>query len=164
MSSLHLLDCVVELLLQLLGLDLSVALLLVLLVEQLLLESFALRVLLLQPGLLLNDELLLSLLHVLLELHLLLAAELFAKAVRLRVFALLHKSLEYLLVLEKARTRLKSEGLVQVSFIRLPELDKLLHVGLLEGFKVCLATFDEVFLVDVPCMLEVANVLLLLLE
>ena len=54
----------------------------------------------LKPGLLLNDQLLRTLLLVLIEFHLLLAGEFLAQPVRFSVLTLLHQALEDLLVLE----------------------------------------------------------------
>ena len=76
------------------------ALLLVLLVDELLLEGFPLVHLLLHPGLLLHDQFLLPFLYVLLMFHLLHAREFFAEGMRLSVLALLDEPLKDLLVLE----------------------------------------------------------------
>ena len=85
----------------LLGFGGSLALLLVLLVDELFLEGLALVHLFLQPGLFLDNELLLALLQVLLVLNLLLPHELLAQGMRLCVLALLNEALEDLLGLEE---------------------------------------------------------------
>jgi len=102
MTPFHLLDGVVELFLKLLSLDSSLALLLVLLVDQLLFESFPLVHLSFQPGLFLHNELLLSFLKVLLMLQFFLASKLFAQCVCFSVLALLDEALKDLFVLKQA--------------------------------------------------------------
>ena len=84
----------------LLSLDLSLALLFVLLVDEFLFERRTLMSLRLQPSLLLHDQLLLPLLKVLLAIDLFLLGELFAKGVRLRILTLLNETLKHFLVLK----------------------------------------------------------------
>lgn len=100
MAALHLLNRVVELFLELLSLDGSLPLLLVLLVDQFLLQGLTLVHLLLKPRLLLDNKLLLAFLQILLMLHFFLPCEFFTQGVRLRVFALLHQTLEHLFILQ----------------------------------------------------------------
>lgn len=89
-ASLHLLNGVIELLLELLGLDLALALLLVLLVDEFLLQGSPLVSLLLKPLLLRHYKLLLAHLQILLLLDCLHVGELFPESVRLRVLPLLN--------------------------------------------------------------------------
>ena len=140
------------------------ALLLVLLVDELFLEGLALVHLFLQPGLFLDNKLLLALLKVLLVLNLLLPSELLAQGMSLRVLPLLYKSFKDLLVLEELSGLLEAEGLVQLALVVLAQLDQLSHVRLLQRFQVSLAGIYELLLVFVPVAFEVAQVLLLLLQ
>lgn len=117
MTPLHLLNGVVELLLQLFSLDLAITLLLVLSVDELLLKSSLFVSLLLQPRLLLLNQLFLSFLEVLLVLDLLLDSKFFAQGMGLGVFALLHESFEDLFVLQQLGRLLEAERLVQVALI-----------------------------------------------
>ena len=91
------------------GLNLTLSLLLILLIDQFFLESSALMSLLLKPSLLLDHELLLAILHVPLVLTLFLLSKLFTQGMRLSVLALLHETLKDLLVLQERCTRLKSK-------------------------------------------------------
>ena len=79
--------------------------------------------LLLQPCLLLNNEFLLALLHVLLMLGLFLPCELFTQGVSLRILALLNESFKDLLVLEQLGGLLEPESLVKLSLEILSQLN-----------------------------------------
>ena len=85
----------------------------------------------LQPGLFLDNELLLALLQVLLVLNLLLPHELLAQGMRLCVLPLLDQSFKDLLVLEELSGLLEAEGLVQLALVVLAQLDQLGHMRLL---------------------------------
>ena len=69
----------------------------------------------------------------------LLLSELFSKRVRLGVFTLLNEPLKDLLVLQQLGRLLESEGFVQLPLEVFAQLDKLGHMGLLEGFQIGLA-------------------------
>ena len=99
------------------SLDLAITLLLVLSVDELLLKSSLFVSLLLQPRLLLLNQLFLSFLEVLLVLDLLLDSKFFAQGMGLGVFALLHESFEDLFVLQQLGRLLEAERLVQVALI-----------------------------------------------
>lgn len=131
MTTLHLLNCIVELLLELLSLDSSLTFLLVLLVDKFLLKGLPFMHLLVQPSLLLHDEFLLALLEVLLMLDLFLPGKFFAQGVRLCIFALLDETLKDLFVLEELSRLLEAERLVKAALKVFSKLKQLCHVSLL---------------------------------
>lgn len=121
MASLHFFYRIVELFLQLLSLGTSLALLLIFLVDKFLLKCFSLMDLLLQPCLLLNNELLLALLQVLLMLSLFLTCEFFTQGMSLSILALLNEPFKDLLVLEQLGGLFEPESLVKLSLVILSQ-------------------------------------------
>lgn len=83
---------------------------------------------------------------------------------RLCILSLIDEALEYLLVLEQGSAGLEPKCLIKLALIVLSELQKHLHVGLLEGFQIGLTRGHELLLMLVPVALEITDVILALLK